>query len=101
MAEEINFRINDDVMIKGYEEDCGKGVVEGRVTFKEGYRVAVRFNHHLFTKNGIQYMKGNPALNPNGPRSIIFCIPYTDLISVGSFKHQEVKDGNRRTKRKA
>lgn len=90
------YRLNDEVRIVGYEEDCGIGIVEGKI---ESGEVIVRLKAQEFTKKGIQHLRSKKTLNPNGQYTILFCIPSRELVSVSTYK-AEIKNDERRAKGK-
>lgn len=84
--------VNTKVFIKGFENDCGQGLIEGNIS--ENIK-AVRLFPDQFTKKGKGYLSDKKRLNPKGKKQIIYCIPSQDIIAFGSHK-METHNGQRR-----
>ena len=85
--------VNTKVLIKGLQDDCGVGLIEGNI---DQDLKAVRLYPELFTKKGRVYLSGKKSLNPKGKKQRIYCIPSQDIITFGSRKTTETSDDQRR-----
>jgi hypothetical protein len=90
-----DLKCNDNVYLLGFEQDCGKGVVDGT---NDGVNVLVRFTISSITSKGLKELKNYRILNPNGKAQRIYSIPSHKLVSVASSK-VEIKDERRNTRK--